>query len=261
MVYERELAFAHDIAREAGAIMKKYYRIDQKVTIKTDNTPVTIADTEINELLIKKVQGHFPEYGVIGEEANWMPERTKLWVCDPIDGTVAFMIHVPTSMFSLAFVDDGRPVVGVAYNPWTDELYHAAIGKGAFCNGQPITVSRRKWGKEDIRIGSSSSRLRDVFNNVELVRKLAEKRVFVNSSPGLVHAGCTLAEGVIEGRIFPHHTVHDVAALKVIIEEAGGKVTDLDGNEQRYDRPVNGAIMSNGLIHEELIKVYADSRN
>lgn len=258
MKYETELAFAKEVAYEAGAIMKKYYRIDQQVEIKNDNTPVTIADTEINDLLIKRVQAEFPKDGVMGEEASWKSDRNRLWVCDPIDGTVAYMIHVPTSMFSLALVIDGKPIIAVAYNPWTDEFYQAILGRGAFCNGQPIRVSERGWS-DRTRIGSSSSRLRDVFKDVSLVRKLADQNVFVNSAPGLVHSGCTLAEGAIEGRIFTHTTAHDIAALKLIIEEAGGRVTALNGNEQRYDQPINGAIMSNGLIHGELLEIYANS--
>lgn len=258
MPYEQELAFAKSVALEAGAIMQKYYRIEQQVTVKDDDTPVTIADTQINSMLIERVKNEYAADGVMGEEENWHADRDRVWVCDPIDGTVAYIIKVPTSMFALALVEDGKPVVAVAYNPWVDELYSATLGGGAFRNDTQIYVSAKKWG-ESTHIGASCSRIGNIFGELELVASLLKQKVYVNSAPGLTHAGCTLAEGAIEGRIFTHHTAHDVAALKLLIEEAGGRVTDLDGNEQRYDRPVNGAILSNGHIHEELIKVYHEN--
>lgn len=253
MDYQKEIEFAKSMAIDAGKIMKKYYRIDQGVEIKEDSTPVTLADTEINNLLIERVKNEFSECGVLGEEESWNEDREKLWVCDPIDGTVGFILHIPTSAFSLAYVVDGVVKAAVAYNPWVDELYHAVIGSGAFRNGQPIHVSSKKWG-EHTHIANSSGG-HDIFRNNDLVKRLASEKVFINSSPGIVYHGCLIAEGSLEGRTFVYHTAHDIAAVKLIIEEAGGKVTDIDGNEQRYDRKLNGALMSNGIIHDKLLEV------
>ncbi len=258
MDYQRELEFAKNMATVAGEIMKKYYRIDQGVEIKEDSTPVTIADKEINDLLIETVKTEFPDYGVLGEEASWNEDREKLWVCDPIDGTIGYMLHIPTSAFSLALVIDGVPKIAIAYNPWVDELYSAVEGKGAFLGDKQIHVSDKKWG-ERLHIAQSSGG-KDPFRDRELVSNLASQQAFVNSSPGIVYHGCLIADGSIEGRVFLYHTAHDIAATKLIIEEAGGKVTDLGGNEQRYDRKINGAIMSNGLIHDELVKIVRQVR-
>lgn len=256
MAYEKELAFAKELAYEAGEIMKKYYRVDQQVETKVDDTPVTIADKQVNDLVIEHIKAMFPDDGVMGEEASWHADRHRLWVCDPIDGTIGYTMRIPTSMFSLALVIDGKPVIAVTYNPRVDELYHAVLGEGAFMNDQSINVSARSWG-EDVRITTSSHE--SIFRSKELVKELSKQRVFVHALLGLVHQGCLIAEGAIEGRIFSYHGAHDIAAVKLIIEEAGGKVTDLDGNEQRYDQPINGAIMSNGLIHDKLLELYANS--
>lgn len=250
--YKKELAFARSVAQAAGDTMRKYYRIDQQITVKDDKTPVTIADTLINDMLIERVQAEFPEDGVIGEEASWETGRERLWVCDPIDGTVAFIMRVPTSMFSLALVIDGRPVVALAYNPWTQDEYIAEIGKGAYRNSEKIAVSQKTWGP-GIHItgpGSAHDTLLSPYK-----KDLEEQGMHINEFPGGVYKGCLIAEGAIEARIFTHSGVHDIAALKLIIEEAGGKVTSLDGNEQRYDQPINGALLSNGLIHDELLQL------
>lgn len=256
MDYQKELEFAKSMAQDAGKIMKKYYRVDQGVEIKDDSTPLTLADTEVNSLLIQRVKDEFPEHGVLGEEESWNEDRENLWVCDPIDGTVGYILHIPTSAFSLALVIDGEVKVAVAYNPWVDELYHAVLGGGAFLNDTPIKVSSKNWG-EHTHIANSSGG-RDIFRGEEIIKKLAAEKIFINSSPGIVYHGCLIAAGYIEGRTFIYHTAHDIAAVKLLIEEAGGKVTDIDGNEQRYDRKLNGAIMSNGLIHDKLVEVVKD---
>lgn len=258
MSYEKELAFAKKLAYEAGEIMKQYFRADQYVETKKDNTPVTIADKTVNNLVIEKVQSAFPEDGVMGEEASWHTDSERLWVCDPIDGTIGYTMRIPTSMFSLALVIDGKPVLAVTYNPRVDELYHAVLGEGAFMNSQPIKVSSKAWG-EDTRITTSSHE--GIFRSKDLIQELNKQHVYVHALLGLVHQGCLIAEGAIEGRIFLYNGAHDIAAVKLIIEEAGGQVTDLAGNEQRYDQPINGAIMSNGLVHKELVEIYENSRD
>lgn len=250
MDYTKELEFAKKVAIEAGEVMKKYYRGDQHVEEKADHTPVTIADKEVNQLVIDRVRAEFPDHGLLGEESSWHSGHKKLWVCDPIDGTPAFIYHIPTSMFSLALVIDGVPQVAITFNAWTGDLYSAIKGEGALRNGKPLKVSSRGWGKGARIAVSSDSSLVDGVIPRSVLAKLGIKMVV---GYGTVFKGCLVAEGSVDGRIFRYKGAHDIAAIKLIIEEAGGKVTDLDGNEQRYDGPINGAILSNGLIHNELL--------
>jgi fructose-1,6-bisphosphatase/inositol monophosphatase family enzyme len=217
---------------------------------------VTIADKEVNQLIVDRVQAEYPDHGVLGEEISYKSERERLWVCDPIDGTPAFIYHIPTSMFSLALVVDGLPQVGVAFNPWTGELYSAVIGKGAFRDDKSIKVSQKPWGKGTRLAGSSDGSVDHVIPRTGL----KEIGVEVISGYSVVFKGCLVADGSADGRIWAGTGAHDVAAVKLIVEEAGGMVTDHDGNEQRYDRPINGIIMSNGIIHDELLKLVKASK-
>ncbi len=251
MDYAKELAFAKKVAGEAGLVIQKYYRADQQVETKGDDTPVTIADKEVNQLIVDRVRAEYPEHGVLGEELSWQSDREKLWVCDPIDGTPAFIYHIPTSMFSLALVVDGIPRVALAFNALTGETYSAVKGKGAFRDDRPIKVSSRSWDKGARVAGSSDGAVDGVSDRESLI----EQGIKVVNGFGAVFKGCLVAEGSLDGRVFVHKGAHDIAAIKLIVEEAGGKVTDLAGNEQRYDRPINGAVMSNGLIHDELLKL------
>lgn len=256
MIYQEELAFATKFAQEAGDIMKRYVRSDEAIEIKADDSPVTVADKAINQLLIEHVQEQFSSDGVLGEEQSWHQERGRLWVCDPIDGTVAYIMRVPTSMFSLALVEKGKPVLAVAYNPWVNELYHAVINQGSYRNNQPIEVSSKEWG-QSIHIASSS---KSFLDDSKLKVQLAKQGVYVHEFQGGVCKGCLIAEGGIEGRIFLHNGAHDIAALKLLIEEAGGRVTDLEGNEQPYNQAINGAVLSNGKIHDKLLALVRDHK-
>ena len=131
---ENYLDFAKKIAYKAGDIMKKYFACDNGAEYKFDNTIVTKADKEINDYLIEQVKIEFPTHCVDGEEKQFGKSK-YVWVCDPVDGTSMYARHIPVAVFSLALVIDGVPNVGVIYDPWTDNLYSAVKGKGAYRNG------------------------------------------------------------------------------------------------------------------------------
>ena len=124
--YEKELDFAKQLAQDAGEIMRRYFQSDDIGTeLKEDNTPLTIADTKINQLAIDRVKQVFPRCGVIGEEDSFETEREELWVVDPIDGTKPYSLGIPVSTFCLAYAVNGDVKVSVVYDPFQDRLYHA----------------------------------------------------------------------------------------------------------------------------------------
>jgi len=251
------LEWAKTFAHDAGAIMREYYALaDKSIEIKQDKSPVTIADKKINQLLIDRVQAEFPEHGVLGEEDSLHPERQQLWVCDPIDGTAGFILGVPTAMLSLAYVVDGQTRVAVLYEPLLDKLFTASLGSGAFLNGEPIRVSHTTT-LEGASIGLTAS-VKQMFIREKFCKALLDDGVFLNTVPGNVFKASLVAQGRMDGFIFPGRSAHDIAGEKLIIEEAGGKVTSLDGKEQRYDGPIRGAVVSNGHIHDALVAHITD---
>ena|SRR3989344_2868092 len=142
--YSKELAAARGIAQKAGVIMRTYFEeSDLLVERKEDDSPLTKADLEINQLVIRELNGEFDD-GIVGEEESTAEYGMgRRWICDPIDGTRAFTWGVPTAMFSLGLAVDGVPVVGVAYDPFLDRLYEAAQGRGSYCNGISMHVSSK----------------------------------------------------------------------------------------------------------------------
>lgn len=257
--FEKEREFAIQMARKAGEIMHHYADQDHQTERKHDKSPVTVADKEINSLLIAEVKRLFPEHGVLGEEEIYESGRKQLWVCDPIDSTASFILHAPLSMFSLAYVDDGEVLVAATYNPWTDELFVATRGDGATKNGEPVRVSDRAWGENAIIVSVSDPGHNNYpTDSPEAAMWIRSQGNHLSHVGGGVFKCMMVAQGHADGFIFPFDGAHDIAAAKLIVEEAGGLVTDLDGNEQRYDKPLNGAIISNGRVAEQLKKIAAD---
>ena len=251
--YNEYLDFAIDIANYAGKIILKYFNQDNGQKYKDDNTIVTLADTEINTYLINRVKEKYPNHAVDGEEEQFGKSNYK-WICDPVDGTAMYARHIPVAVFSLALTIDGIPVLGVIYDPFTNNLYSAIKGQGAFKNNKKIEVNNYKL--DDIKsVANFDIWPAAEYNIIDVIKKIGKKTYFV--AIGSVIRACTcVASGEFSLAIFPG-TIHkncDIAAAKVIVEEAGGKVTDLFGEEQRYDQDIKGAIISNGVVHDEVIE-------
>lgn len=249
---KKYLDFAVDIAKHAGKIMKKYFVGESGADYKYDNTIVTKADTDINAYLIAQVKKNFPDHSVDGEEEKF-GDSTYVWVCDPVDGTAMFARHLPLSVFSLALVVNGEPRVGVVYDPWTDNMYTAIKGHGAYRNDTKIHVS-------DISIDDKRSVIQyDMWKDakydvIDIIRELGHVSYCV-SIGSIIRASMCVATGDFTMAVFPggFNKHVDIAAVKVIVEEAGGRVTDMFGDEQRYDEEINGALISNGVNHDEVL--------
>jgi len=251
---EKYLEFAINIAYKAKEIMLKYFNQENSSTYKSDNTIVTIADTEINKYLIDQVKKKFPTHSVDGEEDSF-GKSNYVWVCDPIDGTAMYARHIQTATFSLALVENGEPIIGVVLDPFNEDIYTAIKGKGSYKNNIKINVN--SINLNNIKSVSHYDMWpNSPYNIYDTIKELGKKTYFV-SIGSIVRACMCIANGDFNLAIFPG-TIHkncDIAAAKIIVEEAGGKVTDLFGENQRYDTDINGAVISNGVVHEETISI------
>lgn len=256
---EQYLEFAKEFAYQAGEVMLKHFKVGVESSEKDDLTIVTKADQEINDLLIKAVSDKFPDHSILGEEKSLDNKSEHVWLCDPVDGTVPFSKGLPISVFSLAYVEGGVPLVGVVYDPFTKRLYSAVKGEGAYLNNELIKVSDKKldykatmdiewWPEAQYDIDS-------VCHNLSM-----ETGVYVLHLGSVIQAACMVASGQLEAGVFAGTKGKsvDMAAVKVIVESAGGLVTDIYGKSVKYYQDIEGAIISNGLIHEELVKKLAN---
>ncbi len=254
---EQYLEFAKKLSKEAEEIALKYFSFETETTWKSDNTPLTQADTEINDLVIKRINEKYPDHSIYGEEKSNRRENSKyIWVCDPIDGTMAFSCGLPIFVFSIALVDqsNGLPILGLVNDPVMKNMYWAYKGGGAYRNGKKISVSKDAALKNTYLNTGASGRTVG-FSNLPLMKTLSEKKCAVMRYPSFIYGGIQVANGKYIGAVYYERHGHDVAALKIITEEAGGKVTDLNGNERRYDENGTGCVLSNGILHKELLDI------
>ena len=237
-----------EAARAGGAVALEHYRRGFEVTLKADRSPVTEADREAERAIVGVLRGHCPDHGVLGEELGEAGPRARRFIIDPIDGTRNFVRRIPTWAVMIGLEEEGVVTAGAIFQPVTGVLHTASRGQGAFRDGERIRVSRVDALDRALVVHSSLNFLRrsrywDGF--LTLVDRTQVQRGFGDYSAYL-----WVAEG--QGEIALSTTVKawDVAAIKVIVEEAGGRLTDLDGHRGIYGSTV---LASNGLLHDEAI--------
>ncbi len=257
------LEFAKSVAYEAGDIMYKNFLAGSKKEWKDDGTPLTITDTTINKLVIEKVRQRFPSHGVLGEEESYNLGNEFTWVCDPVDGTTPFSHSVPISTFSLALVSkqDGLPIVAVVYDPFIKRLFWAVKNSGSYLNGTKIKVNKKTDLKNAVIdiAGIPESTLATIKIEGSFLTNLFHAGAITTHMWSIILPSSLIAAGQYTATIFNVTKPEDGAAIKLIVEEAGGKVTDIFGQEQRYDQPINGFVASNGIVHQELVDLLIKS--
>jgi histidinol-phosphatase len=244
-----DLALAHRLADAADALtLARFRALDLAVAAKPDLTPVSDADLAVEDAVRRLLAQERPADAVLGEEHGVTGTGPRQWVVDPIDGTKNFVRGVPVWASLIALRIDGRVDVGVVSAPALGRRWWAARGHGAFADGQPISVSRVS-RLADAHLSYSSltgweeqGRLEGLL---QLSRDCWRTRAF-----GDFWSHVLVAEGAVDASFEPEVSLWDLAPLQVIVEEAGGRFTDLSGAA----RPDGGsAVCSNGLLHDEVL--------
>jgi len=222
--------------------------------VKEDFSPVTKADIEINEMVISEVGENYPDYQVLAEESSNNNKQSKnLFVVDPLDGTHMFAIGSPLFVFLAAVVIDGESIAGVIYNPLAKRTLLAEKGKGAYL------VEENKLVRVSAKKTFEGALINAGWKTSDLSELLYERGTRTPQIYSVGEIAAMIATGGFEGTAFSGTSAYDIAAPKIVIEEAGGKVTDLYGDEQRYDQNIKGAVLSNRYLHEELVKLVKEA--
>lgn len=248
------------IAQGAGAILRDGLRnmTANQVAYKSATDPVTEYDHKSEAYIVAALRQHFPQHHIVGEEGGTYEVPTSIspwqWQIDPLDGTVNFAHGYPLFSVSMGLLHDGVPVLGVVYNPMSDELFSAVQGGGAHLNGQPIRVSQHApLTRALLNTGFPYDRRTSPDNNFDLFirfqRASLEVRRIGSAALDCCMVACGRMDGYWEMKIKPH----DISAGIIIVREAGGTVTDFDGANDII--PKQRIVASNGLIHEEMLAV------
>jgi histidinol-phosphatase len=247
------LTAALEAAGAATEIVTRLYRSNSAVRLKADKSPVTDADVAAEKAIRAVIEKRFPRHGFYGEETGkTQADAEFLWVVDPIDGTKAFVREYPMFSTQIALMHRGRLIVGVSSAQPFGELAHAERGAGAFLNGERIRVSGLTRVEEaSLSTGNLKSMARGPrwprFG--ELVTRLDRIRGY-----GDFLQYHYVASGRIEAAVESDINILDIAALAMIVEEAGGQVTDLDGRPVSLE--MTSILASNGAMHQAFLDAF-----
>ncbi len=235
-------------ARAAGEIAMKYYHGGFEVTIKPDRTPVTQADREAEQAIKAVLRGAFPDHGFLGEEFGQEGPKDRRFIIDPIDGTKNFIRRVPVWAVLIGLEEAGEVTAGVVFNPASREMFWARKGDGAWTDEERIRVSDCGTLDQATLLHADLHLLRraGIWNSfVRMVDACGRTRGFGDYyGYGLVASG--KAEIYLETDLKPW----DIAPVKILVEEAGGRLTDFSGRPTIYDGSV---LATNGRLHEQAL--------
>jgi len=234
-----------EAARAGGEVALGHFRRGVEVGLKADRSPVTVADHEAEAAIVETLRRAFPDHGVLAEESGARGPAERRFIVDPIDGTRNFVRGIPIWAVMVALEERGAITAGVIWEPVRGNLHTARRGQGAFLNGERIHVSRVATLEEAMLVHATLNALRrdglwDGF--VRLVDATARQRGF-----GDYLCYTTIAEGKADVALATNVKVWDLAAAKILLEEAGGRLTDVRG-EDSITRGT--ALASNGILHE-----------
>lgn len=254
------LEVAKEAAREAGELIQSYLGKKHTENVKRNSSDfATEADLAAEKIIIDLITKHFPKHNIIAEENGQNHKGSEYtWVIDPLDGTVSFSTGIPTYCVSIALLYKNKPIVGVINHLALKELYWAVEEKGAFLNGEKIHVSDvsvLEYAVMNFDCGHLDTR-QDKYE--KYLFPLMNKVRYAYSLGSAATSMAMVAKGALDGD--PNSAyIWDFAAAAIILTEAGGKVTDLEGKEPDWSKKRLDLVASNGLIHDAILEALKNS--
>ena len=259
MISQEIILFSNHLADLSSKISKKYFRLPNDEIEKLDGSPVTKADREIEEILRDEIMKKFPTHGIIGEEFGNHNEGADFqWIIDPIDGTSSFIIGRPTFGNLIALSYQGKVILGVMNQPITQERFVGVKGEGAFLNGKKIQT-RKKVNSLSNAILCTTSPFFFQGEDEKIFKKLISKTKYQNFG-GVVYGGdcylyAMLACGFVDIVIDPGLKIYDYAAMMPIITEAGGIVSNWQGEQLKLTSGVRMLACGNQSLQQKVLEV------
>jgi histidinol-phosphatase len=248
---------ALEAVKVAESLILGHYNSNLEVSLKEDNTPVTIADQEAEALIKKTILSSFPDhtfFGEEGEKVSLKDHKGFTWIIDPIDGTKSYIRGIPLFGTLLALLHDGELILGVSNAPVWGELIYAAKGEGAFIGDQQVRVSQTQ---EISNAYVSNGRLK-YFEDIDAMPQLLKLGRQAEWARGIgdFWAYHLVAQGKVDVMMEGSVKFWDIAAAKVIVEEAGGTLTQLDGQPITHESTT--VLATNGLLHAKIVAAMSE---
>ncbi len=251
------LETAVEIAREAGAVLSKYFEQGVTYRLKGEFDLVTEADGASEKLVVERLRSHFPTHAIVAEEGGGNDGASEYrWYVDPLDGTTNFFHGFPMFNVTLALERAGELVAGCIYDPFHDEMFAAECGAGATLNGNRIQVSKLPRLEECLVATGFPSRKRHLGVNVHFFYQMAMEsqgaRRAGSAALDLAYIACGRLDAYWEFGLKPW----DMAAGMLLVAEAGGRVSDMHGGPAKVGGP--HILADNGLVHDEVLTLFEE---
>ena len=242
------------LARESGAILRDAYNEDHTVHYKGEIDLVTEVDHKSEAFLIGEIQSKFPGSHILAEESGKTEgDNGGQWYIDPVDGTVNYAHHIPVFCVSIAYAFNGTVILGAVYDPLRDEMYTGVRGEGSFLNGKKLHVSEvTELGKCLLGTGFPYDTWDTELDNFKYFERLAKRTQGVRRIGSAALDACYVAAGRFEGFWEYKLKPWDVAAAGLIAEEAGAKVTSIDGRSDYLNPPMSILCAAPGVYDQIL---------
>ncbi len=252
VLLEEESRVLRDAVQVAGETALRFFRNDPMVSTKRDNTPVSEADIAADAILMRLLSDNFADYGWISEESAFRPAQngSRTWIVDPLDGTRAFVKGREDWSVSVALIEEGRPVIAAIFCPCSGDLYEASAGQGAFVNGKRLRTSEQNAIEGCRMIG-----YQDLFRSRKWTRPWPAMKVEIFNSMAvrLAYMAAGRCDAVLT---INAKSDWDLAAADLLVQEAGGNVTDIDGVPFKYGKGAMrkpNVLASGAMLHGKLL--------
>ena len=246
-----------EIAREAGALLMTFFNQHVKIEYKGEADLVTIADRTSEKLIRERIRNLWPTHDILGEEQGLVDTGSDYrWYVDPLDGTTNFAHGFPVFCVSMGLEHKGSRIAGVVYDPTRNEMFAAEQGSGAYLNQQRIHVSNTEKLAEALIATGFPSQKRHKNPNIYFYHQITLRTHGVRRAGSAALDLCYVASGRLEGFWEFNLNPWDTAAGVLIVEEAGGKVTDFHGGPFHIDS--RETVASNGLVHEAVLEEFRE---
>jgi inositol-phosphate phosphatase/L-galactose 1-phosphate phosphatase/histidinol-phosphatase len=248
------VSFIHQLAQLSGEVIRRYYRhptLYDQSDIKTDQSPVTIADREAEQVMRNAIKQHYPDHGIWGEEAgSEKMDAPYIWVLDPIDGTKSFLMGRPIFVTLIALLHHGNPILGAISQPITDELWIGGDDIEASLNQKPIRASSMTSLKKT-KLATTDRALLSKHGQ-QILAHIEPEIAFVNCG-GDGYNYALLANGYVDVVFEEGLKLHDFAAIAPLINAAGGVCTDWAGNPLSIHSDGTILASANPTLHQRLL--------
>ncbi len=251
------LETAIDIAREAGTLLANYFERRIGYELKGEFDLVTDADRASERLVVERLRSHFPAYGIVAEEGGGHESSSDFrWYVDPLDGTTNFAHSYPVFNVTLGLERAGEMIAGVIFDPIRQEMFSAERGSGAYLNSRRIKVSKVARLEDSLVCTGFPSRKRHLSVNIHFYHQMAMATHGVRRSGSaaidLAYVACGRLDAFWEFGLNPW----DMAAGKLLAEEAGGRVSDMEGKPHQFSAP--HLLVDNGFLHDQILQLFGE---